>query len=217
MKTRERASARGAARVSRRTLIGAAVAAGGAAAGAVPAANPPAAKRAMTADGRWTRIRRVVTSEDATGRAVLLADGEPTNSFELGGTRVSRLWEIPGLPARIPLSGDAGATAGNAYRPEFNGTSFYVCEIPGGERAPQIALHRVSTVDYMAILSGRLVYRIDDRDIELGPGDTIVQGGTNHTWINRWAEPCLLLFVVVTARAADARSPGPATSARGER
>jgi mannose-6-phosphate isomerase-like protein (cupin superfamily) len=192
--------------LSRRALIaaaGASAAAGTAhpatTCGVDGATAPP---RRMTADGRWTRIRRVVTSEDAAGRAVLLADGEPTNSFELGGTRVSRLWEIPGLPARIPLAGDAGATAGNAYRPEFTGTSFYVCEIPGGARAPKIELHRVSTVDYMAILSGRLVYRIDDREIELGPGDTIVQGGTNHTWINRWQEPCLLLFVVVTARKA---------------
>jgi mannose-6-phosphate isomerase-like protein (cupin superfamily) len=183
-------------RVSRRALL-AAAASGGPANAAMAARGPR-----KTADGRWTRIRRVVTSEDALGKALLLADGEPTNSFELGGTRVSRLWEIPGMPARIPLSGDAGTTAGNAYRPEFTGTSFYVCEIPGGERAPKIALHRVSTVDYMAILSGRLVYQIDDREIELGPGDTIVQGGTNHTWINRWKEPCLLLFVVVTARKA---------------
>jgi mannose-6-phosphate isomerase-like protein (cupin superfamily) len=217
MKTRERGGAPGASGVSRRALIGAAVAAGGAAGGAARAARPPAAGRAKTADGRWTRIRRVVTSEDARGRAVLLADGEPTNSFELGGTRVSRLWEIPGLPARIPLGDDAGATAGNAYRPDFTGTSFYVCEIPGGERAPQIALHRVSTVDYMAILSGHLVYRIDDREIELGPGDTIVQGGTNHTWINRWDEPCLLLFVVVTARAAGAGAPAPVAGTRGQR
>jgi uncharacterized cupin superfamily protein len=60
------------------------------------------------------------------------------------------------------------------------------------------------------------VYRIDDREIELGPGDTIVQGGTNHTWINRWDEPCLLLFVVVTAQAAGAGSAGAAAVTRGE-
>ena len=39
--------------------------------------------------------------------------------------------------------------------------------------------------------------RIPGRDIELRAGDTIVQAGNLHTWINRGDEPCRLLFVVV--------------------
>lgn len=151
-----------------------------------------------TADGRWTKLRRVVTSDDATGRGVVLQDGEPANSFELNGTRITRLWETSELPVPLPLGGDAGATAGNAYRAGFRGTSFYIAELPGGARAPSIPMHQNATLDYMAILSGRIVLRIENRDIELGPGDTIVQGGNQHSWINRWEEPCLLLFVVVT-------------------
>jgi mannose-6-phosphate isomerase-like protein (cupin superfamily) len=156
------------------------------------------AGRARTADGRWTRIRRVVTSEDAAGKGFVLADGEPGNAFELNGTRIVRLWETPAVPAKLPLAVDAGATAGNAYREGFRGTSFYVAELPGGARAPAIPLHRNVTLDYMAILSGRIVFKLEDREIELAAGDTLVQGGNLHTWINRWDEPCLLLFVVVT-------------------
>jgi quercetin dioxygenase-like cupin family protein len=131
----------------------------------------------------------------------VLADGEPTNAFELNGTRIVRLWETPAVPASLPLQSDAGATAGNAYREGFRGTSFYVAELPGGARAPSIPMHRNTTLDYMAILSGRIVFKIDDREIELAAGDTLVQGGNLHSWINRWDEPCLLLFVVVTATA----------------
>jgi mannose-6-phosphate isomerase-like protein (cupin superfamily) len=204
-------------RVSRRALLargaagGAAVLAASAASaagagaaasapGAAPATASPAAvaTRARTADGRWTRIRRVVTSDGADGRGVVIADGEPGNAVELNGTRLVRLWETPGIPAALPLRGDAGATAGNAYREGFAGTSFYVAELPGGSRAPSIPMHRNATVDYMAILSGRIVFKIEDREIELAAGDTLVQGGNLHTWINRWEEPCLLLFVVVT-------------------
>lgn len=171
-------------------------AAGGAGSGA--AGGP----RARTADGRWTRIRRVVTSEDAAGKAVVLADGEPGNAFELNGTRIVRLWETPAVPAALPLKVDAGATAGNAYREGFRGTSFYVAELPGGSRAPSIPMHRNTTLDYMAILSGRIVFKLEDREIELAAGDTLVQGGNLHGWINRWDEPCLLLFVVVTGTTA---------------
>lgn len=167
----------------------------------------------LTSDG-WRRIRRVVTSEDANGRAVVLADGEPGNAFVFNGTRITRLWETGATPVALPLAADAGATAGNAYREGFVGTSFYVAELPGGARAPAIPMHQNSTLDYMAILAGRLVLRVDDsdtgRDLELGPGDVIVQGGNLHTFINRRAESALLLFVVVTGRRATPANNVPA-------
>lgn len=184
-----------------------------AAAGVVPVQAAPAqALPPLTADG-WRRIRRVVTSEDAQGRAVLLADGEPSNSFVFNGTRITRLWETGTAPVELPLAADAGATAGNAYREGFVGTSFYVAELPGGARAPAVPMHQNSTLDYMAILSGRLVLRIDDRDtardLDLGPGDVIIQGGNLHTFINRGAESALLLFVVVTGRRGPLASLAP--------
>jgi len=159
----------------------------------------PVVAQQRTVDGRWTRLRRVVTSEDANGKPIVIADGEPGNVVELNGTRISRLWESSGLPARLPLSNDAGVSAGNAYRPGFAGTSFYVAEIPGGKRAPAIPMHRNTTLDYMAILAGKIAFVLPDREIVLNAGDTLVQGGNHHTWINRWSETCLLLFVVVTA------------------
>lgn len=170
--------------------------------GAALAAGSIDAARASTADGHWTRLRRVVTSEDAKGHGVLLHDDEPSNVLVLNGTRITRLWETSSVPATLPLAGDAGATAGNAYRAGFKGSSFYVAELPGGGEAPNIPMHKNATVDFMAILSGRIVYRIEGREFELRAGDTIVQGGNLHTWINRWPEPCLLLFVVLTGQRA---------------
>lgn len=201
--------AAGRAGVSRRQWLASMAAAGAVAVEAAPAASDPA----LTTDG-WRRIRRVVTSEDPNGRAVVLADGEPGNSFVFNGTRITRLWETGATPVALPLAADAGATAGNAYREGFVGTSFYVAELPGGARAPAIAMHQNATLDYMAILAGRLVLRIDDsdtsRDLELGPGDVIVQGGNLHTFINRRAESALLLFVVVTGRRATPANDSPA-------
>lgn len=155
--------------------------------------------------GPWRRIRRIVTSEDAQGRAVVLFDGEPANELELNGTRIVRIWETPATPAELPITVDAGATAGNAYREGFRGTSFYVAELPGGRRAPQIPMHKNATLDYLAVLSGRIVLALPEREIELRAGDVIVQGGNDHTWINRWREPCVLLFVVVAGAPAPAR------------
>jgi mannose-6-phosphate isomerase-like protein (cupin superfamily) len=152
---------------------------------------------ASAAASPWRRLRRVLTTEGPDGKGIVLADGEPANSFVLNGTRITRLWESGSVPVPLPATTDLGATAGNAYRAGFAGTSFYIAEIPGGTDETDIPMHRQDTLDYMAVLSGRVVLRIEGTDIELAAGDTIVQAGNLHTWINRWPETCVLLFVVV--------------------
>ena len=187
-------------RISRRALLALASLTAVAAAATPDRAAAAGGKSKLRADG-WTQLRRVVTSNNSAGKSSVLFDGEPGNATVLNGTRLTRLWETPGVPVALPLRDDAGATAGNAYRAGFKGTSFYVAELPGGSRAPDIPMHKNRTVDFMAILSGRIVLRTEDKDVELGPGDTIVQGGNLHTWINKWREPCLLLFVVLSGEA----------------
>jgi len=164
---------------------------------AAAAALAPGAAGSSGTSGVRRPLRRIVTSEDAAGNAVVLADGEPTNTFVMNGVRIMRLWESTTVPARLPAIADLGETAGNAYREGFRGTSFYVAEIPPGSDEADIPMHQQDTLDYMAVLSGSIVLRLPDRDIELRPGDTLVQAGNLHTWINRGAEPCVLLFVVV--------------------
>lgn len=148
----------------------------------------------------WRKIRRVVVTENASGHSFVFADGESPNSLQLNGTRITRLWELPDVPASVPLGADAAVGAQSAYREDFRGASFYAAELPGGEHAPLIPMHKSTTIDFMVILAGRIVLVLDEREVELGPGDTIVQGSANHRWINRSAEPCLLLFVVLAAQ-----------------
>lgn len=175
---------------------------------------PAAAISGQPREG-WTRLRRVVTTEAADGRGLVLADGEPGNSFVMNGTRITRLWEAPAVPASLPVEADLGVTAGNAYREGFRGASFYVAEIPPGTDESAIPLHRQDTLDFMAVLAGRIVLRLEDLELELGTGDTLVQAGNLHTWINRWDAPCLLLFVVLAARRERAAAEEPAAPGLG--
>ncbi|WP_298500291.1 cupin domain-containing protein [uncultured Maritimibacter sp.] len=61
-------------------------------------------------------------------------------------------------------------------------------------------MHRTPTVDYVAVLSGRVVLELDDgATVALGPGDTVVQQGTRHAWRNPFDEPVSIAVVLTGA------------------
>jgi uncharacterized cupin superfamily protein len=53
------------------------------------------------------------------------------------------------------------------------------------------------------ILRGELTMVIDDGEVVLGPGDTLVQRATNHAWVNRNNEPCRALFIMIGGKMTD--------------
>ncbi len=58
-------------------------------------------------------------------------------------------------------------------------------------------MHRTETIDYAVILSGEITMILDDQDVHLKAGDTVVQCGTNHAWSNRSSDICEVLFVLI--------------------
>jgi mannose-6-phosphate isomerase-like protein (cupin superfamily) len=182
--------------LNRREMV---VAMAGAAALGATAPVGAAASAATAGAAGATAVRRLVTVRDSAGRNEVLADGEPPVSFELNGTRITRLWETAAVPARLPVERDASLDAGSAYRAGFAGTSFYLAEIPPGVGRSQVPFHRNATIDYMAILRGEIHFVLPGQELLLKQGDTLVQCGNDHTWENRGTEPCQLLFVVVPA------------------
>ena len=58
-------------------------------------------------------------------------------------------------------------------------------------------MHRTETVDYGIVLSGKLWLVLDEGEVELGPGDIVVQRGTNHAWSNRTEETARMVFVLL--------------------
>lgn len=58
-------------------------------------------------------------------------------------------------------------------------------------------MHRTETIDYAVILSGEITMLLDDEDLILKAGDTLVQCGTNHAWVNHSDAVCEVLFVLI--------------------
>jgi quercetin dioxygenase-like cupin family protein len=65
-------------------------------------------------------------------------------------------------------------------------------------------MHRTETVDVGVVLEGESWLLLDDgSETRVGPGDAVVQRGTNHAWANRSDGPARMMFVLIDGRIGD--------------
>jgi mannose-6-phosphate isomerase-like protein (cupin superfamily) len=173
-------------------------------------------------------VRRVVTGHDALGRAVIVSDG-PARSVPVAavpGTVFHEIWSTNGSPASLD-DGPDPALAEFALNPPPRGSRIRVVDIPpdavqaalspeqaaavfdevgapaagsAAPDAPHPLMHRTETVDYGIVLEGEVWLVVDEGEVRLGPGDVVVQRGTNHAWSNRTDSVARMAFVLLDAR-----------------
>jgi mannose-6-phosphate isomerase-like protein (cupin superfamily) len=170
-------------------------------------------------------IRRVVTTVDQDGKAVVLFDGaNPHKVVRPNRSVTSRLlWVTDQTPADMTGPRDRAAIE-IGIAPPAHGSVFRIIDIPPtprgikelpanhlhqqiGDHAPRRGLpprhplmHRTLTVDYAIIMQGEIDMLLDDSEIHLQAGDVLIQQGTNHAWVNRGTEPCRIAFVLIDAK-----------------
>lgn len=176
--------------------------------------------------GQPGHVRRVVTGHDANGKAVILSDGAApfVHTSDLRpGYASTDVWRTTDTPARIaPV--EAEPTLGPRRQlPTQRGTVIRintlvpnatqkfdagnVRELFAGmgnaaastfdKNARHPMMHRTETVDYAIVLEGEITMLLDDSEVVLGPGDVLVQRGTNHAWSNRGTTPTKIAFILI--------------------
>lgn len=169
-------------------------------------------------------IRRVVTGHDVDGNAVIASDELVAGgtSWVRPGDEFHRLW---GWDVAPTLPDDGSQPTVDDFYPPHGGARFVVITLgpdstetdpppaavpelvtefarllPGAARyvdraAPRF--HRTPTVDLAVVLTGRVTIELDSGDrATLSAGDTLVQNGTSHAWINAGPEPARIgLFI----------------------
>ena len=170
-------------------------------------------------------IRRVVTEEDASGRARIVEDARvPAMSVpERPGYNVSNIWATADTPA--PVGAPDRIAVHKGVLPPPRGTVLRVIDYPPeaadpAERRRQLAatfgalypdaehriddkhpgMHRTETVDYAIVLEGEIVAMLDDSETVLRAGDILIQRGTNHSWVNRSGKPARICFVLIDGK-----------------
>ena len=168
-------------------------------------------------------VRRVVVI-DENDKSMALADGpSPDVRIDPArpGFASTRIWVTDRTPARIKgvretlnmphtlepppggsvcrivtfppddaWKGKVGAKEVQAY--------FSAMGSPGAStyspRAPHPYMQKTRTLDFCFILEGEITLILDTEEVQLKPGDTVVQRGTNHAWSNRSGERCIVAF-----------------------
>ena len=171
-------------------------------------------------------VRRIVTGHDDNGKAIIVSDADASNikrPSHRPGVAIHNIWVIESSPA--PINGPEDTTDREiGLLPPENGSVFRVIEFPpekdwidsvdretakaawesldaghvGVTDEPAHPLmHKTDTVDYAICLEGEIVLVLDDSEVLVKAGDTVVQRGTNHAWSNRSDSVCKIMFVLV--------------------
>lgn len=171
------------------------------------------------------KIRRVVTGHDENGVAKVIMDGDASCILERPnrpGVALTNLWQNDKTPANMETHDDP-VTGPLILHPPANGSVFRIVQfdpedpdlvatfdgksafaemgaganVVEGARHPY--MHRTDSLDYAVILTGEIYMLMDEEDVLLKAGDTVVQQGTNHAWSNRGTETCMIAFILIDA------------------
>ncbi|MEO9528722.1 cupin domain-containing protein [Roseibium sp.] len=168
-------------------------------------------------------FRRVVTGHDQNGVAIVESDVIASHKLQRPsrpGVTLTNFWISDGTPAEYD---GAVETCDGPFilHPPRNGSVFRVveflpedpevmatldgkaafAEMGAGDNIVENArhpfMHRTDSLDYAVVLTGEIYMLLDEDEVLLKAGDTVVQRGTNHAWSNRGTEPCSIVFVLV--------------------
>jgi quercetin dioxygenase-like cupin family protein len=140
--------------------------------------------------------RRIVTGHDASGKSVVVSDGPTPKTLDIGSAAFHEMWITDEMPVPIGATEPREPTDRPVrVPPPANGVLVRYTEMPPGGQAP---MHRTETVDVGVVLDGETWLVLDDgSETRMGPGDAVVQRGTNHSWENRSDRPVRMVFVQI--------------------
>jgi len=145
------------------------------------------------------KIRRIVTTHNASGKAIVGSDdyleAKPgVMTKEVGNAGI---WATTSTPAQTTGDQDPAAQQ-TALTPGPNGTIFRILELPP-HTEPH--MHRTDTLDYVIVMEGEVDMLLDDdAEVHMQAGDVMVQRATMHGWANRGDTLCRIAFVLIDAK-----------------
>jgi quercetin dioxygenase-like cupin family protein len=145
--------------------------------------------------------RRIVTGHDASGRSVVLSDAPTPKTVDIGTAAFHEIWITDQTPVPIDATEREPTDRPVRVPPPADGVMVRFTEMAPGGESP---MHRTESVDVGVVLEGETWLLLDDgSETRVGPGDAVVQRGTNHAWANRSDKPVRMMFVLIDGTIGD--------------
>ncbi|MGE3771353.1 MAG: cupin domain-containing protein [Gammaproteobacteria bacterium] len=138
--------------------------------------------------------RRVVTGLDEHGKSCVISDATLDQLPTYDGPPVV-IWRTDTYPVDNRGNADGAARFGIET---FDSSSFFV--LFTAEPGKPSAWHATNSIDYVVVLSGRVMLELETGGVELGAGDLIVDRGVTHSWRAIGDETATLLGAVIRAQ-----------------
>ncbi len=165
-------------------------------------------------------VRRIVTVDGEDGGSKAIADGpvaDVRTDPARPGFSSSRIWVTDRTPARIKGVSET-LHLPHTLEPPRGGSVCCIVTVPpdaswrgrigakevreyfeaagspatstGSAKAPHPYMQKARTLDFCLVLEGEITLVLDQQEVRLAAGDTVVQRGTSHAWSNRASRPC---------------------------
>ena len=132
---------------------------------------------------------------------MVLSDTPSPTTLDIGTAAFHEIWVTEGMPVEIPATEPESTDRPIRVPPPPNGVMIRFTDMEPGSTSP---MHRTETLDVGIVLEGETWLLLDDgSETRVGPGDAVVQRGTNHAWENRSDRPVRMLFVLVDGTITD--------------
>jgi quercetin dioxygenase-like cupin family protein len=136
------------------------------------------------------QVRRVVTGSP-------VVDGGAADAVSSPTTTMTDIWHTGGPLRSVDQGGDPDGPW--SLVPPTGGLWFRLVELTPAPPIEQ-GWHVTSTVDVDVVLRGRVLLELPDGvQTELGPGDVVIQRGTNHRWTAIGDERFAMASVMIDA------------------
>ncbi|WP_146617482.1 hypothetical protein [Arthrobacter globiformis] len=139
--------------------------------------------------------RRVVVGVNTSGASAVVSDEQSLPTTELAnGIILQEVWQqrdVPGKPVDQPQPdwtlGPAAPTTGGVVR---------ILTVPAGHgRGPEGPdLHTDASLHVMTMLKGELIVALEDGNVTLGIGDSIILRGSMHDLRNDQSTPATFVY-----------------------
>lgn len=175
----------------------------------------------------WEALRRIITTNNASGQSVYLLDGGAAKTLAVEEAGLAEIWSAS-LGSDLLSDDDRLSDQDVRLEPDGNAVKVRWFTVPpedaaqsSEEREAAAAfgfaaagatharvdtsrhpmMHKTDTLDVIILIKGSIELLLDDGEPRtLKPGDVVIQKATNHAWINHGAETALLVAVLINAK-----------------